>query len=691
MKVSSARFLLCLFSAIFINPIVAYSAEEPSQSDNLLQLEIEDLLNVNVSIGSQFVEQQINAASTTSLITKEKWQSFGSRRLSDAIGHLPGVIVLPTIFGGEMIFIRGFASLSNGGSVATLWDGVAVNLLEGSPQITRQNIQLGTLDRIEMIRGPGSALYGENAFHGVMALHSFDSNVDTTRLESNLASNEYYDASLNHSQAFVGGLRLNIAAAVSGQPDQDRSYDYISSASGDVASSERDMRFNNQSVVIKLKSDPNRDLSYYAGFYYDKNLEMNFYGHGTSVREGSTDYSMASRDIGGVDSTFTMLQSGGQYKFNTQTQADLKLYYINQERIYDRSDILNTDLHTLGDEDAYGANFTLKQSEFLGHTQWSLNLGTRKGEMGNFSSQNFDSTGAVIPERSRTQATSGFSRESHSIGFDAATFFGDGQYQLRYGGRYNHYSDFGNATSPRLGFIYHHTPDTAIKLQYGRAFRAPSPGEVRGFPIIGPNPDLKPETIDTYELVFMKQTLVNMIELTFFRSEITDTIITGPPTEPGLFCCFINSGTSGSAGAEVSYTYQASPWLLALSGSYVESIDNSRDTNYDAFPKWIFNAGIGYKFYEQNIDVHLYNRVHLDATEGQVASTLPDPGPLKDYWRTDLQIAKHWNKDVSFTLDIRNLFNRDNFLPSVQSNPSIGGIPGEPFSVMLGFRAKVLN
>ena len=74
---------------------------------------------------------------------------------------------------------------------------------------------------------------------------------------------------------------------------------------------------------------------------------------------------------------------------------------------------------------------------------------------------------------------------------------------LSAGLRYDHYSNFGGTTNPRLGLIYHLFHPTTLKLLYGTAFRAPEPFELTpGYgPFYDDNLGLKPETIRSVEVV----------------------------------------------------------------------------------------------------------------------------------------------------------------------------------------------
>jgi outer membrane receptor for ferrienterochelin and colicins len=77
------------------------------------------------------------------------------------------------------------------------------------------------------------------------------------------------------------------------------------------------------------------------------------------------------------------------------------------------------------------------------------------------------------------------------------------QLTLTIGGRYDHYDTFGGAKNPRLALIYTPVEKSVFKLLYGTAFRAPSPFELYYQSSTNvSNPDLLPEKIKTYEVVY---------------------------------------------------------------------------------------------------------------------------------------------------------------------------------------------
>jgi iron complex outermembrane receptor protein len=130
---------------------------------------------------------------------------------------------------------------------------------------------------------------------------------------------------------------------------------------------------------------------------------------------------------------------------------------------------------------------------------------------------------------------------------------------LSAGLRYDHYSNFGGTTNPRLGLIYHLFHPTTLKLLYGTAFRAPEPFEVTpGYgPFYDDNLGLKPETIRSVEVV-LEQALGQHFKLSgsVFQNRIADliTLETDPSNNQSTYR---NSGKARATGAEIELDGQS--------------------------------------------------------------------------------------------------------------------------------------
>jgi iron complex outermembrane receptor protein len=150
-------------------PIAKVSKEE--QSADVFKHIQENEINRKVEVASLFKEDDLVAGSTVGVVDEKQWRKYGARRTSEAVQYMPGTFV-PGYTGGVLpIVIRGYTTTQSLSGVATLIDGVPVNTFtNSSAMLSIPNFGLGTLNRIEMIRGPGSAIYGSDAFHYIDGL-----------------------------------------------------------------------------------------------------------------------------------------------------------------------------------------------------------------------------------------------------------------------------------------------------------------------------------------------------------------------------------------------------------------------------------------------------------------------------------------------------------------------------------------
>jgi len=229
--------------------------------------------------------------------------------------------------------------------------------------------------------------------------------------------------------------------------------------------------------------------------------------------------------------------------------------------------------------------------------------------------------------------------------------------------RHDHYSDFGGTTNPRAALVWDASLDWTAKLVYGRAFRAPAFAELYSInnPVVRGNPNLKPETINTWETAFAWQARPDTdVNLSLFRYRMNDIIRVSDQV-------WNNTGAQHGHGFELESTWKASR-TLSLQGHYAwqRSIDES--SNQDA----------GYAPHR-----HLFGRLDWGMTSGLLlgaqvnhvagrkrvaGDTRPEIG---DYTTVDLSLrTNNGRKGWEFVGSIRNLFNADAREPA-PATPSI--------------------
>lgn len=660
--------VMCAIAFIFSDQFaMGIGVEPPPPLENAsgqdpFEMSLDQLaeLKVVVDVASLFDESELVVGSTVELITRDNWRRRGARTLGDAIGHLPSTILLPDVLGAQKLTIRGFAGRLIGGTATNL-DGVPINGLDtGNALFEINGLQPGVLDQIQMVRGPGSAIYGPDAFHGILSLHTFESDTDVIEIESQVDTDGFRQGAFRLSRGVTEGTRVNSAVAYSKMPDQDETYTYTIPGTMMESTGERKNAFESFMGVFKFETDREEPVSVRAGAYVNKQSSDDFSGlgrfgsGGMSIRRGS--------DVSGTDSTFAMVNAAVLVKLPEEITLEVNGFFWDTDRHRFFNAVPGVVVNVDNDAWRAGTNVILRQPDNSLNTQWLVGYGFDKTRVNRHT------------VNGATAAQDGLDRYVNSLFAQAKTSFADDTIHLVYGGRFDDFSDVGSHFSPRAGVIVQPTPDSAIKFLYGNAFRPPTAAEIGGTGAAPGNPNLDPETIDTFEIVLMKHGSNWKATVTGFYSEWDDAIIAGT-----------NSGKNEAHGFEASFQIIEENCRFDFSGSYAQSEDKTTGFDYVAFPEYIFNVGVGVTVPESDIEIYVVNRVHLNADEGPIIAAIPNPSDLKDYWRTDVTVTwRNPQNNSEVFVYFLNIFDRDNFLPSI--NNAEGGIPEAGFTAGIGFR-----
>jgi len=149
-------------------PLVAQSAGQEGSPKNLGEMDIEDLMNIQITSVSKKAQRVKAVAAAVFVITSEDIRRSGLHSLPEILRLAPGVQVAQIDSGSWAISIRGFNDeFSN--KLLVLVDGRSIyDELFGGIFWDLQETLIDTIERIEVIRGPGAAIWGTNAVNGVV-------------------------------------------------------------------------------------------------------------------------------------------------------------------------------------------------------------------------------------------------------------------------------------------------------------------------------------------------------------------------------------------------------------------------------------------------------------------------------------------------------------------------------------------
>ncbi|MHC5059656.1 MAG: TonB-dependent receptor plug domain-containing protein [Planctomycetota bacterium] len=142
--------------------------DEQKEHQDLFEMSMEDLMEIEIGVASKRETTERQAPGIVTVITRDQIQKSGARDLIDILRLVPGFDVGFDTAGAYGVAIRGI--WANEGKVLVLIDGVPLNDEMYSTFQYGHHIPVDIIDRIEIMRGPGSVMYGESAELGVISI-----------------------------------------------------------------------------------------------------------------------------------------------------------------------------------------------------------------------------------------------------------------------------------------------------------------------------------------------------------------------------------------------------------------------------------------------------------------------------------------------------------------------------------------
>lgn len=539
-----------------------------SQVELLKSLSLEDLslLKVDTVFGASKHEQKVTEApSSVTIITRDEIQKSGYRTLAEVLNSVPGMYVRNDR-NFALLGIRGFGRPGNcNRNFLVLLDGHRLNDAVTDRVLIDNGfaVDVDLIERVEVIRGPGSSLYGDNAFFGVINVitrrgHEM-AGAEASASGGSLGS---YQGHFNFGKQFSNGVEV----AVSG------TYQH-SDGNPQLYYKEFDTPQNNHGIADHRDNEESWSL-FTSAAWKEFTLEASFVERTKQLPTASYGTVFNDPRNQSKDNLATV-----DLKFEHQFENQLELL----ARIgYDRGTTIGTYIYDNG-----VPNLVQNIDNFLSQ-RVTGELQLRRTFFGN----NTVTAGAqLVGNVDQNQKNYDLNPPATYLddrrqGMDFALHIQD-EYQIfqnlifNGGFRYDHFYSFGATGNPRLALIYRPVEMTTVKLLYGTAFRAPSPIELYysdgGLSQV-PSPGLKPETITTYELVLEQRIGKHMAaSASGFYYEIKDLIeeVTLPAGDPHAGAIKLeNLGRANATGLELALK---GTWGKGFEGRASYSLTDARD------------------------------------------------------------------------------------------------------------------
>jgi outer membrane receptor for ferrienterochelin and colicins len=471
----------------------AHADNSTNPAPDLTELPLEALMQIKVPevySASKFEQKATAAPASTTVITSDEIKRYGYRTLGDILASVPGFYVS---------YDRNYAYLGARGvnlgnannRILLLVNGHRINndLNDSAAIDTSFILDVDLIDRVEIIHGPGSVLYGNNAFFGVVnVITRQGKQVDGVEASGMYGSYDAYSGRLTIGDQRTNGLQFLLSGTV-----------YNSDGQENLFYPQYNTPAQNNGIAHNL----------------DDNGFGSFLGS-VSYKDFTVEGGYINRDKGNPTAQYGSTFNDSRLKTtDDRSYATLKYAHTFSDTLdvsanvyYDRSDFQIGYPQPFG-ATAPGAIFFQEQEtgEWAGgevqvnKKLWDRNLVSIGGEFRDDFSQNDHvfqlepTTGDIRNVYDRRQNYGIFAQDDFAVLTNLHLNAG-----VRYDQSYDRQDHFDPSWSPRAALIYDPFRQSTVKFIYGTAFRDPSFYELSESASLDINP--QPEKITSYELVY---------------------------------------------------------------------------------------------------------------------------------------------------------------------------------------------
>jgi outer membrane receptor for ferrienterochelin and colicins len=576
--------ILCLLA-----PFTAHGGDALSPED---QLEFDRLMGVLDKHTDIATFTKMNADYTPGMVTVLQGRDLearGKRNVMEALTLVPGLDISLNQSGTPSMTSRGIGSPYLPATSLIMLDGVSMNSTTSGTGSITFGIPIEQIERIEVIRGPGTSVNGEFAYNSVINI--------ITRQEGNTVHTSY-----GRFQTYSGG------GIVSYDDNQAKFSLNMATTGTDGA----DQAYGPDNFGNYGNSNEDRELdSFFGNFQYH-----NFSIAGSYIDAGQGEF-------------FDPYPNNTDEITSTQQVASLEAQQLMQPMdsmtmvfklgwLYTKTDIDHTRIAPPG--------FTLPPPFPATTFDHGINLGMYNEEEKIFTS--LETTWKATPSNTvtaalnynHTQLNDTYMMADFSTTVDGyiptpplQKYTGDDNFMdedatrnhvalalqdeyhlnknitVMAGLRYDHYSDVADdQITPRISGVWQPSEHHIFKLQYAKAFRPPTFMELTGSAnFVKGNDEINAETIDTYELGYIYRKDSTIAKVTLFYSDLDDLITIDSSLN------FSNDASATQTGVELEFKQDIlNNLVLDTNISYATTNDDDTHTEVVNSRNWLVNLGL---------------------------------------------------------------------------------------------------
>ena len=554
------KFKLILFCLFCANIALAEGDGALTDSVPFYKMSLEQLMNVSVSVVSDQPEIGRESSGIVTVVTRDEILKSGARDLMQVLQLIPGFDFGVDVEGIVGIGVRG--NWAHEGKVLMLWDGLEMNEDLYSTLQFGGHYPVGQIKRIEIIRGPGSAIYGGYAEYAVINVITVNNDLDGVLVDAQYSSYSSAHASSGVSAAF-GKKWTNSHLA-------------ISTYQSKFIRSDRDYIDNYGNAYSLQNLSAMNSEQYRVDYSYRKFSIIAFCDNYKILQRDGYDevYSQAYRSRFFNSAINAKVEYNiGKWKFTPGVKIKFEHpWYYNDDSSGDTFEPYDV---TSNKNQAY-LNYAIdpsKKVNITGGIQYTTLLATNRLEGSTF-----------------TDGNKKF--ENYNYGGNVQALAKTKIVNFTLGSRISYNKYYGTSFVPRIG-ITKTWEKFHVKTLYGIGYRAPSVEN------INLNWSIKPE----YTYVMELEGGVRLGRNSYLTTNIYDITTKDPiifSYDPGTSMeMYKNEGRAGTRGIELDYKWKANKWFAMINYSFYTTAGHKVAEEYN--PKNGENLNLAFPAHKLNI------------------------------------------------------------------------------------------
>jgi iron complex outermembrane receptor protein len=520
-----------------------------SAEDERMQQELLAVIDEETSVATRSKVNSDYVPGMVTVLNGQDLQAQGVRNVWEALAQVPGMLSYRGGPGDPFVSVRGLVFPFNAGNIQVQVNSVALSREYSGASSSLLLLPIEQVDRIEVVRGPGSALYGEFAFMGLVNIITRES------------GNGVFAAANDHEGRVAGGRfrgqagELTLAGNVSVLHEDDALASYPQEATDRMDFGVFDLKYRGSGLKLHVLDRE-----------YDRQVQ--------GGNKGETHYA--------VDATQHL-------QLQDRLGLDLKLGYLDNQSVTGMQTFLGSQWSFRADLDWQAS---AKQRLLVSASTQFTHVDTARQVRAAPPPPPGPPPPGPPPPPPPVQFLQDFSWSGQNLTLQDQLQLTDAV-SVTAGLSFDQRDDIErNRITPRLGAVWVMNESHLLKAQYAEGFRGPTFFEADGAWRMGNNLDY--EVNATTEASYIYRDSRRVGRVTVFQTRLTDMIFDNGPAVG-----FLNAGTADSDGVELEWEQKlGDSWKWMSNVSYADSSDTRNaalvSTPVFASAEWLGNAGLSY-------------------------------------------------------------------------------------------------